>query len=347
MLIFTRTRATADQVAGHLHAAGMRTGVLHAEKTQRARQDTLDQFRAGTFPYLVATDVAARGIDVTSISHVINFDLPTKADDYLHRIGRTGRMERSGHAISLMTKADIRAVREIERMLGSKIEVAQLEVSDNEKINIVIPVTREVAARPPQHHVTFPNAAAKHPFKRHTHDEEERPRRAQYADAPPRLPAQPAPAPDERPRKRRVDTAPPNADRSQRRSYADTPPAREERSRKRSGNERSTERPARPERADRRRRDNEASAVPKRWERTVDNGFADDATAGTPRRQRPGGKPFTGMADVAKYNRKHATGKRQPGEVPSGPRPSAKSTPAQQPAATYAPRAKRLTGRGR
>ena len=76
VLIFTRTRLTANEVADRLFDAGMKAGVLHAEKTQNARQQTLDHFRAGIFPYLVATDIAARGIDVTSISHVINYDLP-------------------------------------------------------------------------------------------------------------------------------------------------------------------------------------------------------------------------------------------------------------------------------
>ncbi|MHB9025664.1 MAG: DEAD/DEAH box helicase, partial [Armatimonadota bacterium] len=199
VLIFTRTRVTANLVVDHLRAAGMPADVLHSDKTQRARQDTLDQFRGGMYPYLVATDIAARGIDVTSISHVINYDMPDNAEDYLHRIGRTGRMEREGRAISLVTSANVRAVREIERMLGEKIEVAQLEGYD-ELLRAVIPTARDEKARAGKQHAAA--HAPKRPAKPHppgtAHprrepssaapaepvQQAERPERARHADAP-------------------------------------------------------------------------------------------------------------------------------------------------------------------
>jgi ATP-dependent RNA helicase RhlE len=281
VLIFTQTRAGANEVAEHLYAAGMDVGVLHAEKTQRERQDTLDRFRAGRFPYLVATDIAARGIDVTSISHVINFDLPGKADDYLHRIGRTGRMERAGHAISLMTRGDVRAVRDIERMLGAKIEVARLEGGEDGQMSDAIPAERDgMAPRQPNHR------------------RDERLERTRDADV--------------------------AADRPHRRRNAEAPASRNEHPRKQFGSERPAGQQPRSNWTGRRRRDGEADTAPKRRAHTADNRFADEATPGT---SHSGRKPFTGMAAAARYNRKYAAGKRQPGEVPSGPRPPSKSAP--------------------
>ena len=87
----------------------------------RDRSETPDRFRAGAFPYLVATDIAARGIDVTSISHVINFDMPDTADAYIHRIGRTGRAERSGDAFTLVTPDDTDMVRSLEKIMSEPL----------------------------------------------------------------------------------------------------------------------------------------------------------------------------------------------------------------------------------
>jgi ATP-dependent RNA helicase RhlE len=121
VLIFTRTKHRADRVAAHLTRAGYATGVLHANKSQSQRQQALANFRAGTVPYLVATDIAARGIDVSSVSHVINFDIPDTADTYIHRIGRTGRASRSGEALTLVTREDHDTVQSIERALGERL----------------------------------------------------------------------------------------------------------------------------------------------------------------------------------------------------------------------------------
>ncbi len=360
VLIFTQTRVTANQVAADLYAAGMHADVLHAEKTQRARQDTLDQFRAGVFPYLVATDIAARGIDVTSISHVINYDIPGKADDYLHRIGRTGRMERAGHAISLMTRGDIRSVREIERMLGKRIEIAQLE-NDSAGMNDDGASPHDDMARP-----RAATRAASHPSRRQ--DEErprcaprrdtpmasagraDRPERARHADAPrnersDRRSASDAPARAARPGKHHVDAAPPRADHSQRRH--DTEPlSRKERRRIQFG-ENPTARSPQSEPVDRRHRDGEATSAPRRREHAAEHRDTAAAPSETPRRERSGGKHFTGMAAVARHNRKFAGTKRQPGEVSSGPRPHAKAAATHQSAAVHATHAKRQAGRGR
>ena len=100
VIVFTRTKRGANQVAEALDTGGVRVAALHGNKSQPARQKALEQFRTGRARVLVATDIAARGIDVTGISHVINFDLPAQPEDYVHRIGRTARAGASGVAIS-------------------------------------------------------------------------------------------------------------------------------------------------------------------------------------------------------------------------------------------------------
>ncbi|HEY3417040.1 MAG TPA: DEAD/DEAH box helicase, partial [Armatimonadota bacterium] len=127
VLIFTRTKHRADRVASSLQRAGHQVGVLHANRSQQQRQHALDAFRAGKVPILVATDIAARGIDVSSISHVINFDIPATADDYIHRIGRTGRALRTGDAFTLVTTEDFDIIRIIERALGERLPTQMLE----------------------------------------------------------------------------------------------------------------------------------------------------------------------------------------------------------------------------
>ncbi|MCX6031559.1 MAG: DEAD/DEAH box helicase [Chloroflexi bacterium] len=122
VLIFTRTKHRAKKVAQQLERAGFRATELQGNLSQNRRQAALDGFRAGTYRILVATDIAARGIDVLSISHVINYDMPDTTDAYTHRIGRTGRAEQTGTAYTLVTPEDAIAVRDVERVLGQKIE---------------------------------------------------------------------------------------------------------------------------------------------------------------------------------------------------------------------------------
>ena len=133
VLIFTRTKHRANRIMEQLVRAGYEAGVLHANKSQNHRQATLDAFRAGTMRMLVATDIAARGIDVTTISHVINYDIPDCADTYIHRIGRTGRMARTGEAITFVTMDDAGTVRDIERTLRERIPLRTIEGFDYSK----------------------------------------------------------------------------------------------------------------------------------------------------------------------------------------------------------------------
>jgi ATP-dependent RNA helicase RhlE len=101
--------------------------VLHSNRTQREREQALDGFRNGRYEVLVATDIAARGLDIAKVSHVINYDVPLHPEDYVHRIGRTGRAENTGDAFTLMVAEDMKHVSAIERFIGLKIERAKLE----------------------------------------------------------------------------------------------------------------------------------------------------------------------------------------------------------------------------
>jgi len=120
-LIFTRTKHGAKKLAAQIEKAGHSTASLHGNLSQRQRQAALDGFRDGEFKILVATDIAARGIDVTRVAHVINYDIPNTPDAYTHRIGRTGRAKRTGQAHSLITREDASMLRAIERLLGKPL----------------------------------------------------------------------------------------------------------------------------------------------------------------------------------------------------------------------------------
>ena len=122
VLVFTRTKHRAMRVGQLLKKAGYPAASLQGNLSQNRRQAALDGFRDRSYKVLVATDIAARGIDVTHISHVINYDMPDTVDAYTHRIGRTGRAEKTGDAFTLITREDEDIVRSIERMLGEKVE---------------------------------------------------------------------------------------------------------------------------------------------------------------------------------------------------------------------------------
>jgi superfamily II DNA/RNA helicase len=122
-LVFTATKKSAEDLSITLSEQGFAAAALHGDMTQRERNRTLTGLRRGAMRVLVATDVAARGIDVPGISHVINFDLPRQAEDYVHRIGRTGRAGRSGVAVSLVAHHERRQVRDIERYTAQPIQV--------------------------------------------------------------------------------------------------------------------------------------------------------------------------------------------------------------------------------
>jgi ATP-dependent RNA helicase RhlE len=126
VLIFTRTKRRARFLARDLQQKGYNVGALQGNMSQNKRQQAIDGFRSGKHDILVATDVAARGIDVADISHVINFDMPDTVDAYTHRIGRTGRAAETGEAFTFVEPADIAMVRSIEKVLGNRIERRKL-----------------------------------------------------------------------------------------------------------------------------------------------------------------------------------------------------------------------------
>jgi ATP-dependent RNA helicase RhlE len=121
VLVFSRTKHGADKIARKLAAAGINTATLHSNRSQSQRLVALRDFKSGKVRVLVATDIAARGIDVTGISHVVNFDFPPQPEDYVHRIGRTGRANAIGDAISFVTPDDRANLRELERFIGRGI----------------------------------------------------------------------------------------------------------------------------------------------------------------------------------------------------------------------------------
>jgi ATP-dependent RNA helicase RhlE len=126
VLIFTRTKYRARNLARDLGRHGYRVAELQGNMSQSRRQQAINGFRDGKYDILVATDIAARGIDVSDISHVINFDMPDTVDAYTHRIGRTGRIEKSGEAFTFADPGDEAMVRQIEKVLGTPIERRRL-----------------------------------------------------------------------------------------------------------------------------------------------------------------------------------------------------------------------------
>ena len=127
IIIFTRTKMGADRIAHSLQAEKHSVGVIHSDRNQRERVEALQGFKDGRFEVLVATDIAARGLDIAGVSHVINYDVPENPEDYVHRIGRTGRAHASGDAFTLVTEDDVRDARSIERFIGATIERKKLD----------------------------------------------------------------------------------------------------------------------------------------------------------------------------------------------------------------------------
>jgi ATP-dependent RNA helicase RhlE len=130
VLIFCRTKRRARSLATDLDKRGYRASALQGNMSQNARQRAIDGFRQGRYDILVATDVASRGIDVSDISHVINYDMPDTVDAYTHRIGRTGRAHKSGEAFTFVGHEDEKLVRQIEKLLGTTIERRTVEGFD-------------------------------------------------------------------------------------------------------------------------------------------------------------------------------------------------------------------------
>src|SRR6185503_14750056 len=130
VIVFTRTKHGANKVAEHLSRTGVVAEAIHGNKSQNARQRALDMFKTGKARVLVATDIAARGIDIDDISHVINFELPNEPESYVHRIGRTARAGTDGIAISFCDASEKGYLRDIERLIRMKIELIPHELPD-------------------------------------------------------------------------------------------------------------------------------------------------------------------------------------------------------------------------
>jgi ATP-dependent RNA helicase RhlE len=127
VIIFTRTKVGADKIFHRLRSSGHKVGIMHSDRSQRERTDALAGFKAGQFEVLVATDVASRGLDMRNVTHVINYDVPENPEDYVHRIGRTGRAETEGDAFTLLTEDDLRRARAIERLIKREVPRRNVE----------------------------------------------------------------------------------------------------------------------------------------------------------------------------------------------------------------------------
>jgi len=127
VIVFSRTKHGADKIAKKLRAANHAVAVLHANRSQNQRVEALNGFKSGKYEVMVATDIAARGIDVAGVSHVINYDVPQHPEDYVHRIGRTGRALATGDAFTLVTHEEMKKLTAIERFIGQRIDRLQIE----------------------------------------------------------------------------------------------------------------------------------------------------------------------------------------------------------------------------
>ncbi len=144
VLIFARTKHRADRLVRDLQRAGIKAGVIHGNRSQSQRVSALEAFREGRSRILVATDIAARGIDVAGISHVVNYDVPTQPEDYVHRIGRTGRATAVGQAYTLATPEDSSMLHRIEYVLGEKLERRDVEGLDYTTPAVKMPTPDEI-----------------------------------------------------------------------------------------------------------------------------------------------------------------------------------------------------------
>ena len=122
VLVFCRTKIGAEKLAGRLSGMGIRAASLHADRTQQQRMAAVEGFRTGTYPVLVATDVAARGLDIDGIAHVVNYEVPDTPEAYVHRVGRTGRAESTGNALTLVAPEEVRALRALEKAVGVQLQ---------------------------------------------------------------------------------------------------------------------------------------------------------------------------------------------------------------------------------
>jgi ATP-dependent RNA helicase RhlE len=152
-LVFCKTKRGSNRVGEHLERAGIKTAVIHGNKSQGARTRALGDFKAGRVNVLVATDIAARGLDIAQLPLVVNYDLPLVAEDYIHRVGRTGRAGRSGRAVSLVTPSDSRLLHDIQRLLPAPLE--QIAVPGFKAVHVEPPVDTASRTRTWSRHPGF------------------------------------------------------------------------------------------------------------------------------------------------------------------------------------------------
>ena len=147
-LIFTRTKHRANRLADYLVRTGVHAGCIHGNRSQSQRTAALAGFKNGTFPVLVATDIAARGIDVDALGHVVNFDVPQVPDDYIHRVGRTGRAEATGEAFTFVSPEEEGNLRDIERAIGRRlprVTVPDFNYTTRPNERLEVPVRQRIA----------------------------------------------------------------------------------------------------------------------------------------------------------------------------------------------------------
>jgi ATP-dependent RNA helicase RhlE len=144
VLIFTRTRHGADRLTRNLRAEGIKSSAIHGDKSQNARVRALEEFKQRKIHVLVATDIAARGIDISQLPHVLNFEIPNVSEDYVHRIGRTGRAEHKGEAVSLVSNEERAFFKDIEKLIKQQIPLEELEGFSPEDWPNKVPSANEV-----------------------------------------------------------------------------------------------------------------------------------------------------------------------------------------------------------
>jgi ATP-dependent RNA helicase RhlE len=160
VLVFTKTKLTAGRLAKQLQKEGVAADAIHGDKTQLERIKALDAFKNGTVTVLIGTDVAARGLDIDQLPMVINYEIPSAPEDYVHRIGRTGRAGASGKAISLVSPEEEKYLIEIEKLIKKEIE----------KETAVVPHAAKSGKAPHEHHGHTPRN--EHTERSHTHQDE-------------------------------------------------------------------------------------------------------------------------------------------------------------------------------
>jgi ATP-dependent RNA helicase RhlE len=163
VLIFTRTKHRARRLVKQITSSGYKVTGLHSDRTQGQRRSALQGFKQGRYQIMVATDIAARGLDIDRISHVINFDMPDTADAYIHRIGRTGRAKRTGEAFTLVTPDDHAMVQKIERVMKQRLPQQTLPDFDYDVPQQDYPKTRKSNPRKKRTSPSRPKLRASQP----------------------------------------------------------------------------------------------------------------------------------------------------------------------------------------